>query len=185
MIVFRFAAGVLLLIGAVYAVSSGLFGPIVALPFAVASGVCLYPFLAAPLVNALTALFYPRGGAELPEQFSMVRALMAQQQFEEAAEQLRAMLAERPTLVEGRALLVSVLYENLHQPGDALQLALTELGERTWHTEHERLTMLAVDILLDAGRQSDASELLRRMAAKARDTSAAARLDERLSHLSI
>jgi len=184
MMVARCIIGVFLLLCGIWVVATGgPLGPFLALPFAIGSGLCFYPFFAAPLVNAFSALFEPKGGRALPEQFSKARSLMAQQQFAEAEQELRAMLADRPELVEGTAMLTELLAEHLNRPEDALQVADAELRRGRWHVDHERLTMLAADILLDAERKDDAVELLKRMAAKARGKRAAARMMERLSYL--
>ena len=146
----------------------------------IVAGICLHPFMSAPLANAFGAIFYPKGRGELPEQFTSAHALMAQQEYGEAAHQLRGMLAERPELVDGHALLASLLYEHLDQAGEALAVARAALTSADWHPAHERLTMLATDILLEQGATVQALELLQRSLRRAGKTAAATAIAGRL-----
>ena len=184
----RLAIGLFFFVAAILAValSKGSFDALFMVPFAAAlgviAGIFLHPFISAPFGNALASLFYPDRGV-VREQFSRVHALMAQQQFAAAELELRRMLEERPELVEGQVLLANLLHGELGRADEALTVAIAALDASEWQPEHERLAMLAVDILLDAERRDEAVALLEKQARRAGQRPAAARLTERLRNV--
>ena len=180
----RLFSGLTLMVIATLAIGvGGVFMVPPAVFIAMIAGLLLYPWIAAPVVHFFDSFLWSGKAAEPPEQFTRVRALIVQRQFTEAESELRTRLEHRPDLLEGRILLASLLYEKLHRPEDALAEIRAEL-ENIWRPDCEKLVLLGTDILLDLNRQEDAIALLQAGAAKAVGTPAAARLNERLQHLS-
>ncbi len=181
----RFILGLVVLCVAIEIVAAGgAFGVILCLPFAFLAGFLFYPFFAAPLERFFCGLFFPTGGKPLRKLFSRIHALIAEREFEQAEAALRQALSDEPDSVAACALLADLLYEHLDRPDEALDLAVATIRScGNWESDHERLTSLGVDILLDEGRTDAAVDLLRQGARKAGRTPAAARFNERIVHL--
>lgn len=184
--VIRLGVGMPLIVLAVLAFNCGA-GPyavFMAAVLGVVAGICLHPFLSAPLSQFVGSLFYPNAGRRLREQYTVVHGLIAQGQFSEAETQLRETLRQVPEAIDGWVLLAELLHTHLHRSDAALQAVLQALtARRKWESDKERLVMLAVDICLDQGDTARAKAILTEYAKKAGRSGATARMSERLMHL--
>ena len=177
----RLGIGIVMLVAAVGAAAiAGAFGVLAAVPLGIVAGICLYPYVAAPLAGAVEGMVVPGHCGDLPEQFTRAKSLIAQHCYEEAAAELETMLAGKPELAAGSHLLAEICYDHLEQPERALEVALKGLAAPKWQTDHEPLTLLAVDIYLEHGDKEAAIQLLE---TQLKRTTWASALEGRLAHL--
>jgi hypothetical protein len=137
--------------------------PLVAfIPFMLA-GFCVAALVGPPIASAFVGYFHPSNVPDAPDEFTAVRARMAEHDFEVAAEELRAIIAADPSQISAKVLLVKVLYDHLQRPEEGLQIAMQELRRAaTWTDHHERLVAAATDMALDLGQRDVAIEALER-----------------------
>lgn len=127
------------------------------------AGICLSVIIVPPIAEMLVGIVNPSNVADPPEEFTAIRAMMARHEYDEAAAELRQVLAERPGLPPASALLIKVLYEHQNRPADALPVALEALERATgWHEALERITMTATDMALELQRPDLARQALAR-----------------------
>ena len=147
------------------------------------AGLCLYPFVAEPIAERLGRLYWPKFSGKIEKQYSRIRALVAQHDYETAIGELRQELAAEPEPLEGWLLLAGILHDHLHQSAAALDIIRQQLATRPWKDGNARLILLGVDILQEADATADAACLLRENIRKAGRSPAAENMQARLQHL--
>ena len=110
--------------------------------------------------NIFGRFFYSDRDPEVSTEFSKARMLIANQQYEEALTELCERISHHPGIIEGKILLANLYYEKLRAADKALELAVEELQKDKLTTEHRRLVLLAVDILVEQSRSIEAIEWL-------------------------
>jgi hypothetical protein len=132
---------------------------------AMIAALSLYPFITGMASGFITGMVFDSHRGVVREQLSGVRATIATGNFDSALGELRSLLEEHPASIEARLLLATLLNDKLQQPNNALQVVFDEFARNQynpakWDPDHEKLGLLAVDILLDQGRHADAVSLL-------------------------
>ena len=121
----------------------------------------LYTYFGDFITDPVGGFFFPnKGGQTSTEQFSKVYGLLANRKFEEAVSELKLITMQQPDLISGKVLLVNTLYENLNRSDEALEIGLEELKTDQWHSDHGKIVMSCVDILLDNREKGEAITLL-------------------------
>ncbi len=179
--IIRFLLG-LGLLGMAFAMFPFIPGTIVC---AVFSGICLYPFISAPVERWITGFIWPNRDKymRLVKDYSRIRSLLTEHEYEAAYRELSAELKAAPESIEGWRLLADILHDHLHRPAEALEVITRQLHDHAWQPGIEPLVLLGVDIHLQAGDQAAAIRLLQEALRLAGQAPVSPQLLERLMHL--
>ncbi len=149
------------------------------------AGICLFPYIVAPLLRWAESLYMPTGKhIRLPRDFCTARALVRSGDAVGAAAELRSVIAEAPDdALDAELLLAQVLYDELRRPEEALAVVRKALSTSGWRDEVEPVACLGADILLEQGRTTEARELLGQAVKRAETGAQAEQLRKRLQHI--
>jgi hypothetical protein len=160
----RIPVGILAILAGIASLGGG---GLEGIPGAVIGGalgvLCLRPYLVELAANLFMAPFRAMLGKDsltLRKEYSEVHAALARHDAEDAYDQVQAILAETPNEREAQLLRVRICYEELGRIEDALKHAFAALESLEWDDTQGRILMLAVDMMMDSGRQMDAANLL-------------------------
>ena len=186
--ILRIVVGICFLLAAVVTMPMGVgFASMLSVPVAAVlagiGGLCLYPYIIEPIANRLSGFYFGGKAADLPEQYSRVHGMLVRREYDQAVAELNRLLTEKPERVEARCLLMRTYHERLNRSQDATDLATAELKQRKLGAEHEKVVMLAVDILLENQQPREAQAVLASAIPKIADSAASANLRQRLESL--
>ena len=153
----------LLVLAAVVIGVYGLGGLMVGVPLASMGAIFLSSFLSEMASRVFLAPFRMMlgvGNGTVRKEYSEVHGAIARRDFQDALDQLNEILSDTPGEVDAELLRVQICYEHLDRIEEGLMHAFAALDTLEWNETQGRIVMLAVDMLIESRRRTDAANLL-------------------------
>ena len=151
--------------------------------FAVAV-ICLAPSIASPFAELWSTFFYPMNGGYYRKEYSDIKALIAREAYEEAANRLEEILEKEADQLDVLIMLNRLLLDKLKRPEEALT-NIENYFEKTPKllTDHEALINIMTDACLEMQVPGKARDLLNDLSQRTDNLKFAERIRKRADSL--